>query len=117
MEKSLRPIYNQIVKISNGQSAEISWNSYNNEMFRCDDEDVSYVFKQDPSVIVVSLKRLYDSGYIEYDDNGALFRLTFRGLHPCEVKFEEVKSFIMKSILTPIVVSIITSFLYSFFTG
>ena len=109
MEHSLKKIYKQIRKLSEGSSYEIAFDPTTNYIFRTDNEDLSFHFVEDPSHVSAGLERLMQQGYIESTRNVFHFCLTFKGMHPWEVGLEETKSFFMKSILTPIIVSIITT--------
>lgn len=53
---------------------------------------------------------LVDDGYLE-EPYAYTFQLTHKGLHYKEYQFEEIKLFLLRSILTPIVVSMATTLL------
>lgn len=109
MEHSLKIIYKQIRILSEDASYEIAFDPTTNCIFRTDNEDLSFQFSEDSSRVLAGLERLRQQGYIESTINSFFFCLTFKGMHPWEVGLEETKSFFMRSILTPIIVSIITT--------
>lgn len=62
------------------------------------------------------LKELEHTGYVEIDDRGVLFSLTYKGLHPSEIAWEEMKSFLFRSVAVPIVISAVTSLITFYIT-
>ncbi len=56
------------------------------------------------------IQTLIENGYLEAPYKNT-FQLTHKGLHYNEYKFEEIKSFMLRSIFTPIVVSFTTTLL------
>ena len=54
---------------------------------------------------------LIELGYLKQGYNKYTFSLTHKGLHPYEVVWQEIKSFLLKSILVPVVVSTATTLL------
>lgn len=58
-----------------------------------------------------ALYRLALNGYIVIigGDGSSLFSLTQKGLHPNRIKWNDFKAFLLKSVLVPIVVSVITT--------
>ncbi len=54
---------------------------------------------------------LIESGYLKQGYNKYTFTLTHTGLHPYEAAWQKIKSFLIKSVAVPIVVSTATTLL------
>lgn len=55
------------------------------------------------------IQQLIDDGYLDKTQFG--FQLNHKGLHPHRVAWDSIKVFLLKSVLVPIGVSIVTSYL------
>jgi hypothetical protein len=55
------------------------------------------------------LSYLIEQGYVTKTSKADCYRLTHKGVHPYLVPWQTVKTFMLKNILTPIGVAIITS--------
>lgn len=111
MEHSLRKVYRAIRNLSEGSSPEIAWDPSHCLIFRADKEELAYEFPFEADYCTACFERLLELGYIKTTINSYFYALTFKGLHPYQVAFEQLKQFILKSILTPIGVAIVTSIL------
>ncbi len=59
--------------------------------------------------LIGAIDYLVKTGYLEYGLNHYYFYLTAKGVHPYSFAWETFKAFMIKSILVPIVVSLVTS--------
>lgn len=63
------------------------------------------------------IKQLVMDGYLEYDSdddgdvNELYFALTHKGLHPYQLQWDAFKSFLFRSVLVPVIVSLATTVL------
>ena len=55
------------------------------------------------------LQELNRTGYIQLDKRGIMFSLTYKGLHPYELAWEGMKTFLFRSVAVPVFVSAITT--------
>jgi hypothetical protein len=69
------------------------------------------------SEINIIIQQLVNDGFLEVPYNKGTFRLTHKGIHYKEYKFEQFKAFILNSIVVPIVVSAITALLTLWLQG
>lgn len=76
-----------------------------------DDIDKTYDYTKYQGEIHSIIKQLVSDGYLEYAQNEYNFTLTQRGLHPYRFQWEACKSFLFRSILIPILVSLATTLL------
>ena len=108
MERSLRKIYKHIQRLSGSAPETIAWDPDTGHIFRADNHALNHKFES-PGECAAALELLQQRGYIEYIGNNYFFCLTFKGLHPYEVRWEGIKAFLLKSILVPIFVSIVAA--------
>ena len=78
---------------------------------RFDDYSQTYDYTKYKGEINGIIKQLSFDGYLEYAYSETSFRLTQRGLHPYRFQWESCKSFLFRSILVPILVSLATTLL------
>lgn len=57
------------------------------------------------------IRQLVSDGYLTYTSDEYSFALTQHGLHPYQFQWESFKSFLIRSIIVPIVVSLATTLL------
>ncbi len=76
----------------------------------CDDS-IRYDYTKYKNEIKGIIKQLVLDGYLNYDSNSNVnyFTLTHKGLHPYQFQWAIFKSFLIKSILVPAVVSFVTT--------
>lgn len=73
------------------------------------DLDATWDYSKYNSEIYGIIRWLAQGGYIAYTRNEYHFQLTHHGLHPYRFAFEEVRNFLIKSVLIPIAVSFFTT--------
>lgn len=71
-------------------------------------------FNQEMDAIMEGLEK---GGYISYPDHSQAFRLTAKGLHRAAYIWEQIKIFLLKSVIVPIVVAAITAYITVLITG
>lgn len=76
-----------------------------------DDIDKTYDYTKYQGEIHSIIKQLVSDGYLEYGYNEYNFILTQRGLHPYRFQWEACRSFLLRSILVPILVAFATTLL------
>lgn len=111
MTKQCRKVLKELRKISNSTNDELYFVDgkthicapYNRKQFY----DYS-AYKGEISSIIDWLSR---DNYLEYSDNKYSFTLTHKGLHPYHITWDSLKTFLFRSIIIPIVVSIVTTML------
>lgn len=126
MDKLSKKILKYMVKNGKGISYSCSisedWNDYADTSLSA----LAEAIKADEDTVLAAVEYLTDegNGYLEYCNMDASwgphpigFRLTHRGLHHKEFEREAVRTFIMQSILTPIVVSAITALITLWLNG
>lgn len=113
MEHSLKHIYKQIRKISNSSSPELAWDPDNNLIFQIDNEAFCFMPREDVDSVAIILNRLAEQEYIYFTESEYYFRLTFKGLHQYQVRWENSKSFLFRSIVVPIFVAFATALITS----
>lgn len=76
----------------------------------CDDS-IRYDYTEYKNEIKGIIKQLVLDGYLNYDSNSNVnyFTLTHKGLHSYQFQWAIFKSFLIKSILVPAVVSFVTT--------
>lgn len=74
---------------------------------RSDDFPRTYNYTKYKGEINSILKQLESDGYLVF--SGTKFSLTQKGLHPYQFQWETLKSFLVKSVLVPILVSLATT--------
>lgn len=75
------------------------------------DDSKNYDYTKYQGEIHSIIKQLVSDGYLEYAQNEYNFTLTQRGLHPYHFQWEACKSFLLRSILVPILVAFATTLL------
>lgn len=76
-----------------------------------EDTNKTYDYTKYKGEINSIISQLVSDGYMEYAYNEFNFTLTQRGLHPYRFQWESFKSFLFKSVLVPILVSLVTTLL------
>lgn len=77
----------------------------------CYDSDISIDCAPWDSEIHGILLQLHHDGYIIFNSRTDSFKLTYKGAHPFVITLQEFLEFLFKSILTPIIVTILTTLL------
>ena len=75
------------------------------------DTSKTYDYTKYNGEIVSIISQLVSDGYLKYSFNECNFTLTQRGLHPYRFQWESCKSFLLRSILVPILVAFATTLL------
>lgn len=97
--------------LSDGTSAQLSFVRGAPHIIRTDDHSRFYDYTKYRGEIASIISALVKDGYLAYTINMYHFCLTDRGLHPHQETYTNVKSFLIKSVLVPIVVSVVTTLL------
>lgn len=74
-----------------------------------DDLQKCYDYSNYAGEIGAILGELERTGYVQFDNRGIVFSLTYKGLHPYELAWEEMKTFLFRSVAVPVFVSAITT--------
>lgn len=109
MLRSCRKILKELRKLSNNSEDTLAFLGETTCICRADDQNQMFDYSKYQMEIHNHIQQLADDGYLEYDGNQYFFTLTLRGLHPYQFIWEDIKSFLLRSILVPIGVSVITS--------
>ncbi len=118
MTKQCRIVLNNLRKISN--SSDIVLGFLGDTTFIClsDNYDIVYDYQKFATEIKSIIEYLVKTNYLYFPDekNHNFFSLTHKGLHPYRVSLESVKIFLIRSFITPIIVSIIVSAITTYVT-
>lgn len=63
------------------------------------------------------IAELIKNGYLKHLSDSSSIALTYKGLHPYKIAWEDLKSFLVRSIAVPIVVSAITTVITFYITA
>jgi len=111
LERNIKPIYKMILSVSSDSSPIIQIDSDETSISQLYDQLYTCEFNYQVETFRTLLARLESLGYVEYTnpDSKDFFRLTYKGLHRYAVQFQEFKSFILKSVIVPVVIAILAS--------
>ncbi len=118
MDKLSKKIINNM--IATEKSTTYIWAFDENAPYECQGTIVQIADTVNTPVedVRACIRYLHEQGYVEYqtattfkEKRNVGFHLSHKGLHSLEFQYLECKRFIMHSILTPIVVSAITTLL------
>ena len=76
-----------------------------------ENENIFYDYSKYQGEVHAIINELVNTCYLTYETNEYYFCLTERGLHPYQLKWMDIKDFLFKSILVPIIVSGFTTLL------
>lgn len=116
MTYQCRAVLRGIRKIANSTDIELSMLDGTTEICGTD-QYVTYNYVKYANEIRSIIDHLVLTGYLKYGSNESFLYLTHKGLHPYGVKWDEIKSFLIKSVLVPIGVSFVTALLTLWLTG
>ena len=113
MTKQCKDVLKQLRKISNSTDDELCFMSGNSHICLYSDGTFRYDYSEYKGEIRSIIDWLAKDGYIEYVNNKYNFVLTHKGLHPCRITWDYLKTFLFRSIAIPIVVSALTTIVLS----
>lgn len=104
-------VLRELRKLSNNTATVLAFLSGSTYICLDEDENVFFDYSNYKGEIHAIIDELVNTGYLTYETNKYYFCLTERGLHPYQLKWMNIKAFLFKSILVPIIVSGLTSLL------
>lgn len=108
MLRSCRIVLKGLRTLSNNSEVYLTLSDETADIFRLGDYSKGYSYTKYEGEIRGILNQLESDGYLSYY-SGNIFFLTQKGLHPYQFQWEACKSFLFKSILVPILVSLATT--------
>lgn len=107
MTKQCRYALSQIRKFTNNTASEIDFIYENNAIYMIHQPQHEIVIPKYKNEFIVLIPVLLEKGYLIKTKFG--YQLTHKGMHPYGVGWETLKSFLIKSILVPVVVAFLTA--------
>lgn len=96
-------------KLANNSEPLMTFVSDANIICLSDNASVFYDYTQYCKEITGIIQSLIEQGYLVNGFNQYNFSLTQKGLHPYQLQFEKARQFLVKSIVVPILVAILTT--------
>lgn len=109
MTRNCRDVLNHLRDLSENGTHDLIFSIGDNCVYTYDDNGKYYDYTAHASEFNAIVKELARTEHLVIDDNDSTFHLTYKGLHPYAMTWEELKSFLFQSLAVPIVISIITS--------
>jgi hypothetical protein len=105
-------VLKRLIGISDGSTQLLSYFGEGASFCQLCDSNISCDCSRYKGELHSILQKLSEDGYLVFKDSSErVFCLTEKGLHPYMVKWDELKSFLFRSVLVPIVVSFVTTVL------
>ena len=113
MTKSCRKVLNELQKLSSHTEQTFVFYSDTNDICLYENTDKSYNCEKYKDEIFGIINQLVSDGYLKYsvDNSQYYFFLTHKGLQRHQFEWDSFKSFLAKSVIVPIAVSVITTLL------
>lgn len=115
MTKQCKYVLNQIRILTNNTSCEFSYMHEKNYIYKVHAINDKLALNKYPGELSSIISSLLEDGYLTASRMG--LQLTHKGLHPYRVSLEEIKRFLVKSILIPILISALASLLTMYLKG
>lgn len=115
MTKQCKYVLKQIKKLTNNTACEFGYVHEKNYIYTVCNNSKKLVLDKCTGELSTLISSLLSDGYLTTNQFG--LQLTHKGLHPFRVSFEEVKLFLLKSVLIPIVISVLASLATMCLTG
>lgn len=109
MTRSCRDVLNHLRELSDNDFALLTFVSDAPCICLRDNLSKRYDYSKHEDEIGAIIQELARTKYLVCDDHCIQMRLTYKGLHPCAMTWEELKSFFFRSVAVPVVVSAITT--------
>lgn len=109
MTKQCRYVLKQIKHFVNNSSSEFEFVYRDNVIYMLNNPSHRFVIPKYSNELDTLVSVLLENKYLVKSKYG--YRLTHKGMHPYEVGWETLKSFLIKSILVPVVVAFLTAVL------
>ncbi len=110
MIHNCKQILKNLRKLSSTTDTGLTFLGCTNQIALQNDYDTFYDYSKYKGEIHALISQLAKDGYIDYK-NDSDFKLTALGMHPYQFQWETFKSFLIRSFLVPIIVSVITTLL------
>ena len=117
MTYSCKDVLNHLREISGNQSQVLSLSFGPDNICCCTVTQKHYDYTKYAGEFDSIISELVRNNYLEYSGNHMSFSLTFKGLHPYALVWEELKSFLIRSFAVPIVISVITTIITLYIKG
>lgn len=111
LTRECKSVLNELKKLTSNTETEFAY--LGNTTCFCLLEDMNKIYnyqRYQPEIFSIMLE-LKNDDYIISTRNEYHFQLTQKAIHPHQKTWNEVKSFLFRSILTPVIVSLITTLL------
>lgn len=111
MISTCRTVLSSLRKLSSNSECSLSFLGNTHQICLASDKSKIYDPAKYKGEINGIISQLVSDGYLEYSYSNLSFHLTQRGLHPYRFQWESCKSFLLRSILVPILVAFATTLL------
>lgn len=109
MTRTCRNVLKHLRDLSENGSHVLIFSIGDNCVYTYDDNGKYYDYTEHASEFDAIIRELARTGHLVINENEATFFLTYKGLHPYAMTWQELKTFLIRSFIVPIVVSIITT--------
>lgn len=109
MTRACRDVLNQLRALSRSDYRVLTYVSDAPRICALDDMNQYYDYTKYRGEFGAIIQELAKEGYLEQHSQGVQFWLTYKGLHPYGLAWEEFKPRFFWSVLVPIFVSIVTT--------
>ncbi len=109
MTRDCRDVLNHLRDLSENDFRTLTFVSDMPYICAYDNMNEFYDYTKHQGEIGAIIRELARTGYLTHDDHCIQMCLTYKGLHPYAMTWEELKTFLFRSVAVPIVVSAITA--------
>ena len=109
MTKQCKTVLNELIKLSNNTDTLMCFDLRKPHISLYNNCNKFYDYSQYSHEIESIIQQLVNDGYLELLNRGNDFKLTHKGLHRKAFQWIEVKHFLLKSVIVPIVVAAVTA--------
>lgn len=110
-------VLRQLRKLSGNSGSTMGYLGQSTEIVLIENDSVTFNYSRWKNEIESIIRELIRQGYLEQDFNEYHFHLTHKGLHPYQVVLDDLKIFLLKSVVVPIVISAATTLITLCITG
>lgn len=113
MYPNCRSLLEKLCNLTNGTETSLAFDEKNMKISLCSNPNKYITLEKFEGQIKGTIYQLKEDKYIQYEDVDYIFHLTNKGLHRYWFSLETFKMFMIKSIVVPIIVALITTWIYN----